>query len=676
MSNRINSTRFLNQEELASQLLEVDINEKNYPGGGIPLLTMGDKIYVDATDSHSIIFGATGSKKTRMFAMPSIGIFARAGESFVVTDPKGELFQRTSGEVAEMGYEVCCLNLRNMKAGESWNPFYLPYKLYHGGERAKAMEMVQQMASMMTEDSNEDKFWTHTTIDVLCGMIFYLFETETETKCTLLSLNALWDSYIERRKTFLNKVEEKFGNTMISRKLSSLNNSSDKTVGSIEAIVSMALNRIMVNEEMMKYLSGNSINLEELAKKKTAIYLVIPDENKTYHFVVSIFLEQLYEALIKEAHTKKNNMLEIRMNFLIDEFANIPKIENMDSMITASRSRNIRFHLIIQSMKQLRHKYEEYADVICSNCNNWVYLYSKEYELLQEISRLCGEVIYDNGLRVPLFSEFDLQHLAKEKGEALVLAGRNFPCLSNLKDIDEYPFAKGETTSGRQKAPEKMETVKQKPVSEPSMEVPEGTIGVVAAVGGEAGIPEQIILLADTCKMEELDRFIEKKQKGLATIYGLKESNIAWYVVDSWLIGYYQEQKKEEPGRFYSMVESFYFADGISKESISVYKKETEMLCADKDFEFELWKRKGETRRILFKEFIPDFGGQFGLLFAKKQMLYIAKKKMEELGYESGRWELVKSDQCEWVYRKTQENDFDIYLKLYRERGGRGRRSA
>ena len=670
MSNRINSTRFLDQEELASRLLEIDINEKQYPGGGIPLLSRGDKIYVDTTDSHSIIFGATGSKKTRMFAMPSIGIFARAGESFVVTDPKGELFQRTSGEVAERGYEVCCLNLRNMKAGESWNPFYLPYKLYHGGERAKAMEMVQEMAVMMTEDSNEDKFWTHTTIDVLCGMIFYLFETESEEKCTLVNLNTLWESYIERRRTFLNKVEEKFGDTMIARKLSYLNNSAEKTVGSIEAVVSMALNRIMVNEEMMKYLSGNSINLEELAKKKSAIYLVIPDENKTYHFVVSIFLEQLYEALIKEAHSKKDNMLETRMNFLIDEFANIPKIENMDSMITASRSRNIRFHLIIQSMKQLRHKYEEYADVICSNCNNWVYLYSKEYELLQEISRLCGEVIYDNGLRVPLFSEFDLQHLDKDKGEALVLSGRSFPCLSNLKDIDEYPFATGEMKPQVHKASERREEAKQKPGFEPSIGA-EGTIGVIAAVGGEAGIPEQIILLADTCKTEDIDRFIEKKQKGLATIYGVKESNIAWYTADCWLIDHYQKQKKEEPGRFHRMLNGFYLVDGVSKDSVSVYKKETEMLCADKDFELELWKHKGETRRILYKDHVPDYGGEFGLLFAKKQALYISKKKMEELGYEGGRWELVKSDQGELAYKKTLEDDFSIHLKLLR---GRGRR--
>jgi len=192
----------------------------------------------------------------------------------------------------------------------------------------------------------------------------------------------------------------------------------------------------------VEFLSQEGVDLQQLAEEKNAIYLVIPDENTTYHFIVSLFLEQLYEVLLEKAQKEPSQKLPIRMNFLIDEFANIPKIQNMDAMITAARSRNIRFHLIVQGMKQLQQKYEEGADTISGNCNNWIYLYSKEFELLQEISRLCGEVIYDNNVRIPLFSEFDLQHLNKEEGEALVLAGRNYPCLSNLADIDEYPYPK------------------------------------------------------------------------------------------------------------------------------------------------------------------------------------------------------------------------------------------
>ena len=140
------------------------------------------------------------------------------------------------------------------------------------------------------------------------------------------------------------------------------------------------------------------------------------------------------------------------MNYIVDEFANIPTMQNMDSMITAARSRNIRFNLIVQSKMQLEDKYKAIASVICDNCNNWLYLYSKDYGLLSEISRLCGEVIYDNHMHLPLISEFDLQHLKKEEGEALVLAGRNYPCITNLMDIDDYPEMKEkELPDGRTK---------------------------------------------------------------------------------------------------------------------------------------------------------------------------------------------------------------------------------
>lgn len=442
--NRLNSTRFMTQEEFAKQFVELDMKEEVYPVGGIPMLVKDDKIYIDAEDSHTIIFGATGSKKTRMFVMPSIGIFARAGESFVVTDTKGELYERTMSDVVAHGYKSCCLNLRDFHSGVTWNPFALPYRYYHNGKKAKAMEFATEMAKMIVgEGTTEDTFWPTTAIDVLSGFILLLFEKADEGECHLKALVDLWKTYVTSRRRTLEKIKAEFGDTVIYQKISSLDNPSDKTVGSIEAFVVMGINRLCVNEDFVEFLSQEGIDLEGLAKEKNAIYLVIPDENTTYHFVVSLFLEQLYEVLLDKAQKEPLQKLPIRMNFLIDEFANIPKIQNMDAMITAARSRNIRFHLIVQGMKQLQQKYEDGADTISGNCNNWIYLYSKEFELLQEISRLCGEVIYDNNVRMPLFSEFDLQHLSKVEGESLVLAGRNYPCLSNLADIDEYPYPKG-----------------------------------------------------------------------------------------------------------------------------------------------------------------------------------------------------------------------------------------
>ena len=454
---RMNGTRFMTQEELQGKLTEIDLTqESGWTAGGLPLLVRDNKAYVDTGDSHSIIFGATGSKKTRLLGMPTVEILSGAGESFVVTDPKGEIYDKTVGNVKQRGYQVYCLNLRDMKEGNTWNPLMLPYRFYRNGERGKAVEMVSELAKMMVGEAGNDPFWPDSAADVITGLMVLLLESATKDECHIKSLLALWEQYRTNKEKTIKTIKEIYPKSLITRKLGTLDNSSDKTVGSIESVTATALNRLMANEEFVDFLSRDGMEFYDITKEKTAIYLIIPDENTFYHFIVSLFLEQLYEVLIKEAQRMPDHRLAIRMNYIVDEFANIPKIENMGSMITAARSRNIRFHLIVQSKMQLKNKYEDMASVICDNCNNWVYLYSKDYDLLSEISNLCGKVIYDNHMTMPLISEFELQHLNKEEGEALVLSGRNYPCIVNLADIDAYPAQKEshirEFSDGRSKA--------------------------------------------------------------------------------------------------------------------------------------------------------------------------------------------------------------------------------
>lgn len=438
--NRMNTTRFMTQEELMTQLTPLDFeNKEECDAAGIPLLVKGGKAYVDTTDSHTIVFGATGSKKTRLLGMPGVELLSRAGESFVVTDPKGEIFSKTASAVSKRGYQIICLNLRDLRRGETWNPLLLPYDYYHRGQKGKTVEMLSEIARMLAGNKADDPFWSNSTADVLTGLMLILMESAEKSECHIKSVLSLWEQYLSGKSTFIKNIKDIYPKTMISRKLSSLDNESNKTVGSIESLVATALNRISANEEFVDFLSQDGFKFEAITQKKSAIYLIVPDENQFYHFIASLFMEQLYEALITEAQKSKSCKLKIRMNYIIDEFANIPVMQNMDSMITAGRSRNIRFNLIVQSKMQLEDKYGAVASVICDNCNNWVYLYSKDFGLLSEISKLCGEVIYDNHMRLPLISEFDLQHLKKEEGEALVLAGRNYPCISNLMDVDDYP---------------------------------------------------------------------------------------------------------------------------------------------------------------------------------------------------------------------------------------------
>src|SRR5699024_4351307 len=138
---------------------------------------------------------------------------------------------------------------------------------------------------------------------------------------------------------------------------------------------------------------------------------------------------QSYQYLIYSALNNENRKLNIRINYILDEFSSLPVIgSDFPSMIVAARSRNIRFLIVAQSKNQLIKRYKEEAETIVSNCTNWIFITSRELGLLQEISQLCGKNI-DNK---PNISVYDLQHFSKESNEALVLAGRKKPCIVNL----------------------------------------------------------------------------------------------------------------------------------------------------------------------------------------------------------------------------------------------------
>lgn len=675
--DRINSTRFTSQEELAALLLPLDLKEQHFEAGGVPLMVKDGKVYVDASDSHTMIYGATGSKKTRMFAMPSIGIFARGNESFVVTDPKGELYERTAGDVQAYGYDVQCMNLRCFKEGFSWNPLALPYEYYHYGRRVKAMEFVTEMAKMIIGDSAEEAFWINTSADIFVGFVLLLFELSDKKECNLRSLVEIWNHYLKHKEDTVRFIKEKYGNTMIYQKISSLDNASDRTVGSIEAFINMGLNKLTINEEFMNFLSQEGVNLEQMTENKMALYLVIPDENKSYHFVVSLFLEQLYEILIHKAQSELEQKLPCRMNFLIDEFGNIPKIENMEAMITASRSRNIRFHLIVQGMKQLRQKYGEGAEIISGNCNNWVYLYSKEYELLQDISRLCGEVIYDNNIRMPLFSEFDLQHLSKEKGEALVLAGRSCPCISNLADIEEYPFEKKELPPREEKQEINRSNIfnfeRQRdnyydyPIEEyeiayfcgvKSPERPQWVVGVG---------PEGIILVEGL--------FAEKHVRSEYAFHKLLEKDgfneelvlgsLEWYSGNVLLEDTYTRMLKEKPEKVYLTLDElgrnrFRLRKAAELQSAGCYLLEAQIWDDEQD-------AKGEN---ILEVTLDGYGGFPGALYAhnvlfRKMNELLADTKFEELSWKrtsSGRNK--KNGIC---FEKRINDKNKVIARIYQE---------
>ena len=139
-------------------------------------------------------------------------------------------------------------------------------------------------------------------------------------------------------------------------------------------------------------LSYTDFDVTRIGKEKTAVFLKIHDEKTTYHALATIFVKQVYECLIDEAQKEENLKLKIRTNFILDEFANMPALKDVESMITASRSRNMRFNFVIQNFSQLNKVYgKDVAETIKGNCGNMFYLITTEYAALEEISKLLGD---------------------------------------------------------------------------------------------------------------------------------------------------------------------------------------------------------------------------------------------------------------------------------------------
>ena len=190
--------------------------------------------------------------------------------------------------------------------------------------------------------------------------------------------------------------------------------------------------------QLSEMLSYSDFDIRDIGKAKTAVFLKVHDEKTTYHALATIFVKQVYEALIAVAQTCPNLKLPYRTNFVLDEFANMPALKDVESMITASRSRNIRFNFVIQNFSQLNKVYgKEVAETIKGNCGNFVYLMSTELAALEEISKLLGDREPKKPKKDespepirPLFTVSDLQAL--KQGEIIINRFRSMPFKTKL----------------------------------------------------------------------------------------------------------------------------------------------------------------------------------------------------------------------------------------------------
>lgn len=415
-------SRWSKDKEMKKVLKCVNPKDDESDYAGIPLISKNGELWVDDGEAHNLVIGATGAGKTQCLVLPLVKVLAKKGESMIITDPKGEIFEKCGGLLKAKGYNIILLNFRNPQSGNAWNPLTLPYKLYKNGNQDKSIELLDDLAlNILYEENNgnADPFWEKTSADYFSGLALGLFEDAPEEQININSISLT-----------TTVGEEKYGGSTYVREYfnmkdpagAAFTNASgtimapSETKGSIISVFKQKIKLFSSRENLSEMLSHSDFDMESIGKEKTAIFIIIQDEKKTYHSLATIFVKQCYETLIDVAQDH-NGKLPVRTNFILDEFANMPPLKDVTTMITAARSRQIRFTMIIQNFAQLKQVYgQENAETIKGNCENLVYLISTELAALEEISKLCGEVKSkkdDKTASTPLVTVSDLQRMKK-----------------------------------------------------------------------------------------------------------------------------------------------------------------------------------------------------------------------------------------------------------------------
>lgn len=416
--------------------------------GGIPLAYDSERnlIAIDSSDTHTLVWGSTGSLKTRCVIEPTVKIIGKSGESMIINDPKAEIHNRCAAELQEEGYKIIVINIRDPEFGNSWNPLAIPYRFYLAGDIDRAAEFANDVAHnlMMEETSTQDPFWDYSASDCLFGLILFLFRYAKDHNLDETSVNM--SSLMRLRQQLFKNTSGAFRaagsllwkyaseDELVEASLSGSVYAPNDTRNSILSVFDQKMRAFTIRPSLLDMLANNDIDIGEIGEGKCAVFLIIPDEKSTYNNLVSLFVKQAYEYLIYKASSNDDLKLSHRVNFVLDEFSSLPPISSMSTLISAARSRDIRFILAVQGKHQLIKRYGDEAETIKSNCVNWIFLTSREYDLLREISDLCGE----QRNRTPNMSVYDLQHFNKEKCEALVLCGRLKPAKVTLLDIDRF----------------------------------------------------------------------------------------------------------------------------------------------------------------------------------------------------------------------------------------------
>lgn len=348
------------------------------------------KKYYMSHNLNEIVIGGSGAGKSFRKIKPDI---MQMYGSYVVTDPKGELYRDTAKFLMENGYKIRVLNLININLSNSYNPF--TYMI----EEQDVLNVADLFMQNSAGEGEKADFWTGAAQDMLVAIMVYLWKTDGELKTfgrVLRLVNSVQydksgkiDFKCELAQCFqTHKVE--YPNDVVSVNWASIQGTPQETLGSICKTLSTRL-RLWAVEDVDELTSVDEMNFDMVGKEKTAIFLIIPAARQTYKVIANIFYSQLFERLMLIANRDCNGRLPMLVSCELDEFANIGKIPNFNETLAVVRSHNIRICIVLQGLSQIKALYEKTWESIIGNCSIFTFLGTNDMDSKEYVSKKLGK---------------------------------------------------------------------------------------------------------------------------------------------------------------------------------------------------------------------------------------------------------------------------------------------
>ena len=369
------------------------------PASENKLLTQNVRIGLDGRkhrrNLNVLVIGGSGAGKTRFYCKPNL---MQANTSFVILDPKGEQVRAVGNLLREKGYEVKVLDLINMEKSHCYNPFVY---LRDDNDVQRLVTNLFKSTTPKGAQSSEP-FWDNAAQMLLLALIFYLkYEAPDDEQNFAMVMEMLRAGDVDEDNNMPSPLDNLFydlektdPNHIALKYYRSYHSGAAKTLKSIQITLAARLEKFNL-ESLSSLTITDELELEKLGEKKCAIFALIPDNDTSFNFLVSILYTQLFQQLFEVADKKYGGSLPVHVHFLMDEFANVSLPDDFDKILSVMRSRGVSVSIILQNLAQLKALFEKQWESIVGNCDEFVYLGGNEQATHKYVSELLGKETID-----------------------------------------------------------------------------------------------------------------------------------------------------------------------------------------------------------------------------------------------------------------------------------------